>query len=209
MEPFVLAFIAIGLLVVLVFIIYLIDRVNSIEKETRLVAQSLSDQKEPPSLGPFAGLSSKKLWDAMTGRVPEGLDPSLLVEVRERYELVLQKHVEAIFQEGVKDGLRGLSGEPKNTKLIATLRGPIESWLPSAQVNTIYKCGIDSTQAPAEQWDAVRAALDEAGHTLYSKALVPLPQALSLTLWPRSADEPVLASADSAAAPPTLPPVGS
>jgi hypothetical protein len=209
MEPFVLAFVAIGLLVVLVFIIYLIDRVNAIEKETRQVAQSLSDQKEPPSLGPFAGLSSKKLWDAMTGRVPDGLDPSVLMEVRGRYELVLHKHIEAIFQEGVKDGLRGLSGEPKNTKLIATLRGPIESWLPSAQVNTIYKCGIDSTQAPAEQWDAVRAALDEAGHTLYSKALVPLPQALSLTLWPRSADEPVLASADPATAPPSLPPVGS
>ena len=151
MEPFVLAFIAIGLLIVLVFIIYLVDRVNAIEKETRLVAQSLNAQKEPPSLGPFAGLSSKKLWDAMTGRVPEGMDPSVLVEVRERYELVLQKHIEAIFQEGVKDGQRGLTGEPKNTKLIATLRGPVESWLPSAQVNTLYKCGIDSTQSPPEQ----------------------------------------------------------
>jgi hypothetical protein len=209
MEPFVLAFIAIGLLVVLVFIIYLIDRVNSIEKETRQVVQSLNDQKEPPSLGPFAGLSSKKLWDAMTGRVPEGLDPSVLVEVRERYEVVLQKHLEAIFQEGVKDGQRGLTGEPKNTKLIATLRGPVESWLPSAQVNTIYKCGIDSTQAPADQWDAVRAALDEAGQTLYGKALIPLPQALSLTLWPRAAAEPALASADPTATTPALPPASA
>ena len=51
MEPFVLAFIAIGLLVVLVFIIYLVDRVNAIEKETRHFAQSLSEAKEPPSLG--------------------------------------------------------------------------------------------------------------------------------------------------------------
>ena len=139
MEPFVLALIGIGLLVVLVFIIYLVDRVNGIEKETRRVAQSLNDAKEPPPLGPFAGLSSKKLWDAMTGRVPEGLDPSLLVEVRERYESVLFKHIEAIFQEGIQDGQRGLTGEPKNTKLLTTLRGPVESWLPSAQVNTLYK----------------------------------------------------------------------
>jgi DNA-binding FrmR family transcriptional regulator len=194
MEPFVLAFIAIGLLVVLVFIIYLVDRVNAIEKETRQFAQSLHDTKEPASLGPFAGLSSKKLWDAMTGRVPEGMDPSVLVEVRERYELVLHKHIESIFQEAVKDGQRGLTGEPKNTKLITTLRGPVESWLPSAQVNTLYKCGVDSTQLPADQLEAVRAALDEVGQTLYSKALLNLAQPLSVSLLPRPvADVPVLA----------------
>ena len=193
MEPFVLAFIAIGLLVVLVFIIYLVDRVNAIEKETRHFAQSLSEAKEPPSLGPFAGLSSKKLWDAMTGRVPEGLDPSVLVEVRERYETVLHKHIESTFQEGVKDGQRGLNGEPKNTKLITTLRGPVESWLPSAQVNTLYKCGVDSTQLPADQLDGVRAALDEVGQILYSKALLNLAQPLSVSLMPRTVSEvPVL-----------------
>jgi hypothetical protein len=193
MEPFVLAFIAIGLLVVLVFIIYLVDRVNSIEKETRQFARSLNEPKEPASLGPFAGLSSKKLWDAMTGRVPEGLDPSVVVEVRERYESVLQKHIESIFQEGVKDGQRGMSGEPKNTKLITTLRGPVESWLPSAQVNTLYKCGLDSTQLPADQLDAVRMALDEVGQMLYSKALLNLAQPLSASLLPRPAvDVPVL-----------------
>lgn len=193
MEPFVLALIGIGLLVVLVFIIYLVDRVNGIEKETRRVAQSLNDAKEPPSLGPFAGLSSKKLWDAMTGRVPEGLDPSLLVEVRERYESVLFKHIEAIFQEGIQDGQRGLTGEPKNTKLLTTLRGPVESWLPSAQVNTLYKCGVDSTQLPADQLDAVRAAIDDVGQTLYGKALLPLVQPLSESLLPRALSEvPVL-----------------
>jgi DNA-binding FrmR family transcriptional regulator len=193
MEPFVLAFIAIGLLVVLVFIIYLVDRVNSIEKETRKFAQALHDTKEPPSLGPFAGLSSKKLWDAMTGRAPEGIDPSVLVEVRERYEVVLHKHIESIFQEAVKDGQRGLTGEPKNTKQITTLRGPVESWLPSAQVNTLYKCGVDSTQLPADQLDAVRAALDEVGQTLYSKALLNLAQPLSVSLLPRPVAElPVL-----------------
>jgi hypothetical protein len=195
MEPFVLAFIAIGLLVVLVFIIYLVDRVNAIEKETRQFARSLQEPKEAAPLGPFAGLSSKKLWDAMTGRVPEGMDPSLVVEVRERYEMVLQKHIEAIFNEGVKDGQRGMSGEPKNTKLITTLRGPVESWLPSAQVNTIYKCGLDSVQLPADQWDALRPVLDEAGENLYAKALLSLPKPLSVALMPQPLVEtPALAA---------------
>ena len=190
MEPLILAFIAIGLLVVLVFIIYLIDRVNSIEKETRQFAQALQEQKEPVSAGPFAGLSSKKLWDAMTGRVPDGLDPSLLVEVRERYEVVLQKHIESLFQEGFHDGKRGMSAEPKNTKVISTLRGSVESWLPTAQVNTIYKCGLDSSQLPPDQWAPVRQALDEAGQTLYGKALVQLTSPLSTTLMPLSETDP-------------------
>lgn len=199
MESFLLAFVAIGILVVLVFVIYLIDRVNSIEKETRQFSQTLSDQKGLPAVGPFAGLNSKKLWDAMTGRVPDGIDPAELAQVRERYAMVLQKHIEAVFQEGVKDGQRSLSGEPKNTKLITTLRGPIESWLPSAQVNTIYKCGSDSVQLPPEQLDPVRSALDEAGQTLYAKALINLPQPLSMTLMPRPA-------ADAGVQLPTLPP---
>jgi hypothetical protein len=194
MEAFALAFMAMGLLVLLVFIMYLLDRVNTLERETRLLTRPLNAPKEVASAGPFAGLSSKKLWDAMSGRLPDGLDASTVDEVRVLYETVLHKHVDAIFQEGVKDGQRGMLGEPKNTKLINTSHGPIESWLPSAQVNTLYKCGLDSAQLPSDQLDAVRAALDEAGQTLYGKAMVNLAQPLSASLMPLPvAEVPVLA----------------
>lgn len=186
MEPLILSLIAIGLLVILVFIIYLIDRVNTIEKETRQFASAMGESKAATVQGPFAGLASKKLWDAMSGRAPEGLDPSVLQEVRERYELVLQKHLEAVFQEGFKDGQRGMSGEPKNTRMIGTLRGQVESWLPTAQVNTVYKCGLDCAQLPPEQWGPVRLALDEAGQSLYTKALIDLPRPLSASLMPEA-----------------------
>ena len=194
MEAFAFAFMAMGLLVLLVFIMYLWDRVNSLEKETRQLTRPLNAPKELASASPFAGLSSKKLWDAMTGRLPDGLDPSTVDEVRVLYETVLHKHVDAIFQEGVKDGQRGMFGEPKNTKLINTSRGPVESWLPSAQVNALYKCGLDSVQLPSDQLNAVRAALDEAGQALYSKAMVNLAQPLSASLMPLPvAEVPVLA----------------
>ena len=194
MEAFAFAFMAMGLLVLLVFIMYLLDRVNTLERETRQLTRPLNAPKEVASAGPFAGLSSKKLWDAMTGRLPDGLDPSTVDEVRVLYETVLHKHVDAIFQEGVKDGQRGMLGEPKNTKLINTSHGPVESWLPSAQVNTLYKCGLDSAQLPSDKLDAVRAALDEAGQALYSKAMVNLAQPLSASLMPLPvAQVPVLA----------------
>jgi hypothetical protein len=65
--------------------------------------------------------------------------------------------------------------------------------LPSAQVNTLYKCGLDSVQLPADQLETVRLALDEAGQTLYSKAMVNLAQPLSVSLMPRlGAEMPVL-----------------
>ena len=195
MEAFVSALIAIGLLILLVFILYLLDRVNTLEKETRRFAQSLNSPKDLSPPGPFGALSSKKLWDAMTGRVPEGLEPSAVDEMRVLYETVLHKHVDAIFQEGVLDGQRGMLGEPKNTKMITTSRGPVESWLPSAQVNTLYKCGLDSAQLPIHQLDAVRAALDEAGFSLYGKVMVNLSQPLSASLMPLpAADVPVLVS---------------
>jgi hypothetical protein len=194
MDAFVSALMAMGLLVLLVFIIYLLDRVNTLEKETRQFAQALKTQKEASPAGLFAGLSSKKLWDAMTGRIPEGFDASAVEEYRSLYEMVLHKHVDAVFQDGVKDGQLGLLSEPKNTKLISTSRGPVESWLPSAQVNTLYKCGLDSAQLPENQLDAVRLALDEAGQTLYDKAMVNLAQPLSESLMPRpEAEMPVLA----------------
>jgi hypothetical protein len=194
MDAFVSAFTAMGILVLLVCVIYLLDRVNNLEKQTRQFGESLKPQKVAVPAGPFAGLSSKKLWDAMTGRVPEGVDPDEVEEARPHYETVLHKHVDAIFQEGVKDGQRGMLGEPKNTKLINTSRGPVESWLPLAQVNTLYKCGLDSAQLPSDQLDAVRAALDEAGLTLYSKAMVNLAQPLSASLMPLPVAElPVLA----------------
>jgi hypothetical protein len=194
MEAFALAFMAMGLLVLLVFIMYLLDRVNTLERETRQLTRPLNAPKEVASAGPFAGLSSKKLWDAMSGRLPDGLDASTVDEVRVLYETVLHKHVDAIFQEGVKDGQRGMMGEPKNTKLINTSHGPVESWLPSAQVNTLYKCGLDSAQLPSDQLDAVRAALDEAGQTLYGKAMVNLAQPLSASLMPLPVAElPILA----------------
>jgi hypothetical protein len=105
----------------------------------------------------------------------------------------LHKHVDAIFQEGVNDGRMGAMAEPKNTKLISTARGPVESWLPSAQVNTLYKCGLDSAQLPEGQLNEVRLALDEAGQTLYGKAMVNLDKPLSESLMPRSeAEMPVL-----------------
>jgi len=97
-DALVNALIAVGLLLILVMVIYLIDKVNAIEKETRKMMITLGEKPATPeSSDPFMGLSGKKLWDAMTGRSIEGLDPDARANLRNIYQLVLSKHIEALY----------------------------------------------------------------------------------------------------------------
>lgn len=184
MDALVNALIAIGLLLILVLIIYLIDRVNQIEKETRKVMTTITD-KSPRSTPPFMGLSSRKLWDTMIGRGTESFDEQVLADLRNQYQVVLSKHIEALYKEGFKDGQRGMSGEPLNTKLVTTSRGQVESWIPSAQANALYQCGLSASQTPETHWGPLRASMDEAGMFLFSKTQLDASSPLSEWLMPK------------------------
>lgn len=183
MDALVNAFIAIGLLLILVLIIYLVDRVNTIEKETRKMVQSMATPPEVPK-DPFAGLAGKRLWDAMTGKPPEALSPEVLAEVRERYDLVLHKHLEALYKEGWRDGEHGMFADPPNTRLINTATTEVESWLPGPQAKTIYQCGLEASQRPSELWDSLRTDMDEAARIIYDKTQLEVRQPLSAWLMP-------------------------
>lgn len=200
MEALVNALMAIGMLLILILVIYLIDRVNAIEKETRKVVTSMHE-KSARAATPFMGLSSKKLWDAMTGRATEGLDAEAIIELRNQYQLVLSKHMEALYKEGFKDGQRGLSGEPKNTKQISTSKGLVESWIPSAQANALYQCGLNASQTPESEWAPIRASMDEAGQFLLTKTQQDASSPLSDWLMPSSAlnTDPSSVTADQVA----------
>lgn len=207
MDLLFLAFIAIGLLLLLVLVIYLVDRVNSLEKDTKTAIDNLSATAHQPTtvaVGPFAGLSAKKLWDAMTGRPPEDVPADSLGDVRTRYETVLIKHIESIFEEGKRDGSMGVSSPPKNTRQITTLRGNVESWLPMPQVNAIYQCGVDAHQKPPEQHAEVRMALDDACNQLFGKTQIQTKVPMSQTLM--GADPAAPGSPNQAAASSETPP---
>lgn len=180
-DFFFLGVIAITLLLVIVLVIYLVGRMNDLEKETRSVASKISEANasNPANQGPFAGLNEKKLWDAMTGKAVDGVSGNLLEDVRLRYEPVLSKHIESLFEEGRLDAQMGVAASPENVKRINVLRGVVDSWLPPAQCNTIYQCGVDLVQKTADQRPAIRQALDEACKTLYERAQFELKQPFS------------------------------
>jgi hypothetical protein len=55
---------------------------------------------------------------------------------------------------------------------------------PIAQVNSVYRCGLEYGQVAPDQLASVRMALDEAGQSLYAKVLIDLPRPLSTVLMP-------------------------
>ncbi len=189
MEALLNALMAIGLLLLLILVVYLIDRVNSIESETRKVVSTLNENAAKLAT-PSMGLSAKKLWDAMTGRSTEGLDSQSVVDLRSRYPVILSKHAEALYKDGFKDGILGSPpSDPKNTKDIVTAKGTVESWIPTAQANALYQCGLSASQTPEAEWGPIRASMDEAGHYLWTKAQLDVTSPLSEWLMPSSSDD--------------------
>ena len=189
MDALLNAMMAIGLMLVLILVIYLIDRVNSIESETRKVVSTLTENAAKMAT-PSMGLTGKKLWDAMTGRSTEGLDAQALDDLRSRYPVILSKHAEALYKDGFKDGILGTPpGDPKNTKEIATAKGAVESWIPTAQANALYQCGLSASQTPEAEWGPIRASMDEAGEFLWSKAQLDATSPLSEWLMPSTSDD--------------------
>ncbi len=201
MDALVNALIAVGLLLILVMVIYLIDKVNAIEKETRKMMITLGEKPVTTAstvpTDPFMGLSGKKLWDAMTGRSAEGLDPDGRANLRNIYQLVLTKHIEALYQDGFKDAIRGLPGEPKNSRLVTTAKGQVESWIPSAQANALYQCGFKAAETPQSEWAPIRASMDEAGLYLLGKTDLDNSSPLSDWLMPLSSSESAMSSTES------------
>jgi hypothetical protein len=179
-----------GTAAAVILIIYLIDRVNRLEK-IAIARDDKADSKSGGSSGDssFLGLNSKALWDAMCGKPPEGFNSNDLVALKPRYEHVLIKHIESIFAMGVADGQAGTAKKPKATTVISTLRGSIESWLPPQHVSTIYNVAFESVTASTEDMPRLINSLDESGSLLFSRTDLTLKQSLSSVLLPQQEEE--------------------
>jgi hypothetical protein len=197
MQLLVNAFVALELVCILFLVVYLLDRVNTVEQETRHAMQIVSMPHEAaPAHEPVEQLSGRKLWDAVIGAASPRLEAGELAALRERYDLILHKHMEAIYKQGFRDGQRGLSGSIACVRTISTARGQIESWLPDALVRTVYTCGFNAAQKPIEEWGEIRQELDAAANEVYAQARLQVRQSLSSWLMskPLAADAPAAVS---------------
>ncbi len=99
----------------------------------------------------FGTLVSKRLWDAMTGKPLPDTDEKLVEELRPRYHVLLAKHCEELFNEGVENGKAGKASVPQNKHKVKGLRGSVISWIPQQHADTIYQAGYDSVSAQSTE----------------------------------------------------------
>lgn len=177
MNTILLLLIFTGLVGMLLVIFFMLDRVNELHKH----ADISKGQLDPAAA--FGGLTGKNLWDAMIGVPMPGWDQKKIAALRPRYELVLQKHVELMFEEGKLDGREGFASPVRCEHKVPTLRGEIESWIPHEFASGIYRAGYALATTPAEEQETIRRQVDVVGDGLFAAAGLP-PNSLAAILMP-------------------------
>jgi len=156
-----LVIMAVSIAVLVVLVIYLVDRFNGLERETQHLMRSLQDQQaQARPAGPYAGLSGKALWDTLSGEAGTPMDEATMEGVRKRYRLILGEHIGFVFNEGVSDQRRGLDSVPASTRVVRTPKTQVESWLPPESVAEIYRCGQGYASHDPAQLPELRQRLD-------------------------------------------------
>lgn len=175
-----------GLVGLLLVVFYLLDRVNELHKHSGVTMHGHTPIKPDQS---FGGLSGKNLWDAMSGIPMPGWSADKLEELKLRYEAVLQKHIELLFEDGQLDGREGFSMPVRCDRVIATLRGEIESWMPHEYATAFYRCGHDRATKPEEEQAAIRERINQTGDALFAATGLP-PHSLANLLMPLAPASP-------------------
>ncbi len=169
MSNILLLLIFAGLVGLLLVVFYLLDRVNALHMH----GPTVDNKQALPTDLSFGSLQGKKLWDAITGVPTPGWDASQIETMKHRYEMVLQKHIEGLFEDGKLDGLEGFSMPVSSSRKVPTLRGEIESWIPHEFASPIYRAGNDKAKLAEEHHGQLRALLDQTGQALFTATSLP------------------------------------
>ena len=138
----------------------------------------------------FGTLVSKRLWDAMTGKPMADIDEKLVEELRPRYHVLLARHCEELFNEGVENGRAGKASVPQNKHKVKGLRGSVISWIPQQHADTIYQAGYDSVSAQSDEArQAIQKTLLGALKVIATRTAMGNAEALAEKLLPMSSSE--------------------
>jgi len=203
MTTFLQVIILVAIASIAILVVYLIDRVNTLQRYTRLLQNDMGEADDP-SAGPFGGLMGERLWDAVSGVPIDGWDKNSVDLVRNRYQLVLRKHVEELFLEGFQNAQAGIQAIPSSSRFIQTLRGLVESWIPIENAIAIHQAGFERGKGKEEDLPAVRKSLDDAVAILFGLAGIKLPRPMSEHLVPLTEAEQAAAAAAAVLAAPAL-----
>jgi hypothetical protein len=200
------------LLLLVILTLYLIDKVNYLSKlsEQPEQEQPMEDMAAGDIL--FAGLESKRLWDAMNGREIIGFDAKLVDALRGHYAQILHDHIVQTFEDGVAHARQKFDmSSPSADRTITTPRGHVTSWLPAQHLGSIYRAAYELGEMPYEafedeQIDRLCKTLDSVSSMLHQRTGVPLGRPYSQALFEKVKNtsdkmpEPVIEATDAASA---------
>ena len=197
MSTFLLSTILISMLFLAVMIIYVIDKIHSIEKHSRRVTGG--GVPPAPADERFAALEGEQIWQALAGMPAEGWDAQALDELRKLYEPVLLRHIGELLEEGMLDARQGIQVKPNDLRAIKTTHGQVLSWIPPEEARRIYDLGQDRLRAGEDNLPAIRARLDETCDRLFASLGLSPAQSASRILLPGSEPAPAPAPPGSPA----------
>ena len=177
MNTIMLLLIFTGLVGVLLVVFFMLDRLNELHKHADIKKGSIDPKAQ------FGGLSGKNLWDALIGVPMPGWDQKKIAVIRPRYELVLQKHLELLFEDGKLDAREGYAMPIRCDRMVPTLRGDVESWIPHEFASGIYRAGFAIANTPEDGQETILRQIDMIGDALFAATGLP-PNPLSATLLP-------------------------
>ena len=167
-----------GLVGLLLVVFYLLDRVNALHNQSETARL-----KRPFTDSTMTTMNGRILWDVLSGEAMQDLDEEMIGQLRSRYEMVLQKHIELLFEDGTLDGREGFSMPVSPERKVPTLRGEFISWIPHEFAKGIYMAGHDRATKPETEHSIIAANLDNIGNELFEQVGMP-PIQLSKLLMP-------------------------
>lgn len=139
--------------------------------EPAQAAESAVSHAELPDAA-FGSLVGKRLWDGMTGKPVDGVEPEQVTALRQRYEPVLVQHISELFMEGQGHAAHGGSKPPSNRRKILTPDGSVPSWIPQQHADSVYQAGYDSFAVTEKNLEALRKSFAEVVDLLCSRTEV-------------------------------------
>ena len=191
MEKLLLLLVVAGCAAVVIIMIYLISRVEKIEDiaiNGPPPKRSLAQVREKE---PWLGLQGVDLWDLLSGDPPPGYAKDDALPWQPKYEHILYKHIEILFNKGMEDKKAAkLKEQPESPMLISTLRETMNAFMPNQYASVLYESGYEIVSADAEQRMAIIDAIDRTSETLFNKISVEHSGSVSARLVPPANAQP-------------------
>ena len=154
------------LLIIFICLYYLWSKTKQLEE---LAKKSSKRIVQMSGTGSIFGYSGKGLYEVLKNK---NESPERIGEIKKNYALYLNRHIEAVIEQGIIDQKKTASTELVSEMAVGGTRGEMLSWLPIESLGDFYQFGRNLRQDGYE--DEEKTALEEQLQGLIADVLISL-----------------------------------